>query len=309
MSQFQPPSTLDDTGPHQPTNPIPPAEPPREAGCIGNLIVLAVMTAGGCMCAAIILLSGFAGVRDEVQAVSTEDSQTLVADVATQYTRGIEDFNAERYELAEVRFSAVEEALPGYQDNADWLARTEQQLTAIPTPTEIPPIVEATPIPTVETVQSDETPVDPNEPTPENLYNNAVSAYSSGQYEEAIRWFEALILLEPNYLDARTQMIDALTTLGVRYLRGSNADGEDRLARGVQLVKRADDIGTVEAELLYEADFVERYLAARAYLDGGAIPDALSVLNQLCIENCDWAYRGTSVRTLLQEAGGTPPQP
>jgi len=82
-----------------------------------------------------------------------------------------------------------------------------------------------------------------------------------------------------------------------------NQDGEDRLQRGINLIYRADSLGTVEpASLLYEADFAQRYLNARSYVSGGNFAAALPVLERMCEENCEWGYQGTSVRTLLLQA-------
>jgi tetratricopeptide (TPR) repeat protein len=138
------------------------------------------------------------------------------------------------------------------------------------------------------------------------MFGLAQSAMTVSDYEEAIRWLEALVLLDPNYRRAETQdlRLTAYLAQGRIYLRGQNSDGLDRLARGVQLINRASEIGTVPGDLLYEADFVARYLAARAYVEGGAYAQAREVLLRLCEEDCDWSYRGLSVRILLAQAGG-----
>jgi len=129
------------------------------------------------------------------------------------------------------------------------------------------------------------------------------------RYEEAIEWLEPLMVIAPERLDATQQAevkamyLEALVEQGRIYLRGMNQDGEDRLQRGINLIYRADSLGTVEpASLLYEADFAQRFLNARSYVSGGNFAAALPVLERMCEENCEWGYQGTSVRTLLLQA-------
>lgn len=135
------------------------------------------------------------------------------------------------------------------------------------------------------------------------------------RYEEAIEWLRSLRALDPNHRPAETQtmLMEALTLQGRIYLRGANEDGEDRLARGILLIYEADDLGTVEpAGLLYEADVAERFLNARSYLNGGNYAQASAILEQLCAEadsTCNWSYRGTSVRDLLEQARAGGPAP
>jgi hypothetical protein len=75
------------------------------------------------------------------------------------------------------------------------------------------------------------------------------------------------------------------------------------LARGVFLIYRADELGTVEpASWLYEADFGERYLNARNYVNGGNYAAALPILQTLYDENPNWSYRGVSVSDLYERA-------
>jgi hypothetical protein len=75
------------------------------------------------------------------------------------------------------------------------------------------------------------------------------------------------------------------------------------LQRGVLLIYRADEIGTVEPpELFGEAIFVEMYLNARSYVNGGNYAAAIPVLEELCNINCGWSYHGLSVRDLLDQA-------
>jgi tetratricopeptide (TPR) repeat protein len=149
---------------------------------------------------------------------------------------------------------------------------------------------------------------------PAYFYNQAATAMSVFRYEEAIEWLDALQVLAPDYraAEAKAMLMDALTKQGRIYLYGQNEDGEDRLARGVLLIYRANELGSVEpSTLLGQAIFVERYLNARNYVAGGYYAAALPILEQLCAENCGWGYPNwdpVTVSDLLEQArsGATP---
>ncbi len=315
-------TTLEDTGPHQPyvLPPLPPRPViQRESGCLQTLLIAGVALAASCMCLAIVSLAGFAGIRDEVEALGTQAVEVQATDVANQYQRGVADMAAGDYELAGERFAYVLTEIPNYQDAVSRLVEIATLLSVTETPALTPtpeasdtpqPSLTPTNTPTRE-VTEEVTQVIPTAsptrsgPSPEGLYANAETAMFMGNYEEAISWFDALLQLDASYRrnDVNTLMLEALTKQGQAYLRGMNQDGEDQLARGVQLIDRAVEFGYT-GELIYEADFVRRYLSARSYVEGGAFGPALDVLIRLCEENCDWAYRGVSVEDLLVQAGG-----
>ena len=307
---IQPPDSLADTGPHYPTQPY---GPQQTSSFVRTLTMLGALVTASCLCISIIALFGAAGVRDELNAAGTGAASTQEADLATQFALGNEDLAAGRFEMAEIRFSYIETAMPGYQNAGAQLTSIQEMMGHTPTPSAIPatetPLPEATATPEEgQSSQTEETPgalaLDPAE-----LYGRAETAMTQAEYEDAIDWFEALILVDPNYrrAEVRDQRLRAHTTQGLIYLRGQNEDGEDRLAQGVQLITRASEIGQVDQSLLYESDFVARYLAGRAYVEGGAFGQAIDVLTRLCEEDCDWDYRGLSVRDLLAQAGGSPP--
>lgn len=312
--EMVPPSSLEDTGPRQATQPLyvsPIAPPPSAASsCLGRLMLLGVVLMASCLCIAIIALSGVAGVRDELDAIGTQSVATRVARVETQYALGVTDFEQGRYELAEIRFADVQTLMPGYLDVEARLQTAQAIMSYTPTPSPSPTLPPQTPTPlsatVAATVSSSLTPTAGVNAA--DLFGQAETAMTLGMYTEAIKWLDALILLDPTYRrdEVQEMLLNAHIAQGRIYLRSQNEDGEDRLAQGVQLINRASELGTVPGELLYEADFVARYLAARAYLDGGAYDQARQVLTRLCEEDCDWSYRGRSVRDMLIQAGGVP---
>jgi tetratricopeptide (TPR) repeat protein len=273
-------------------------------------MLLGVVLMASCLCIAIIALSGVAGVRDELDAIGTQSVATRVARVETQYALGVTDFEQGRYELAEIRFADVQTLMPGYLDVEARLQTAQAIMSYTPTPSPSPTLPPQTPTPlsatVAATVSSSLTPTAGVNAA--DLFGQAETAMTLGMYTEAIKWLDALILLDPTYRrdEVQEMLLNAHIAQGRIYLRSQNEDGEDRLAQGVQLINRASELGTVPGELLYEADFVARYLAARAYLDGGAYDQARQVLTRLCEEDCDWSYRGRSVRDMLIQAGGVP---
>jgi len=294
---------LEDTGQHPAIAAPLDNETEAPAPILRVLMMAGVLVATACMCLSIIALSGVAGARDEWLQIGTQAANTQTANLATQYSLGKADLAEGNLAMAEIRFGFIVTLDPAYQDAAQQLAQIQTQ----PSPSPTPPPTETPPPATTATPTSD----DAQSPLPESrdpaaLFGHAQSAMNSSNYEEAIAWFDALVLLDPNYRRAEVQemRLNAHITQGRIYLRGQNEDGQDRLAQGVQLITRARELGNVPGELSYEADFVARYLAAKAYVEGRAYAQAREVLTRLCEEDCDWNYRGLSVRDLLAQTGG-----
>jgi tetratricopeptide (TPR) repeat protein len=295
----------------------PPAAPMR-------LLLVAVVMAGAvCMCIALIGFAGFAGYRDGLATNDARITQTMATGIAQQYAAGRMDLDNGFAELAAARFEWIVETVQAPTryalDSRERLATARAMMSATPapqtpdtptpTPTPTPPPTSPEPATGESTPQAEITAGASEGPDPATMFERAAAAMRFDRYEEAISWLEPLMVLAPEALDATQQAevkamyLEALVEQGRIYLRGQNQDGEDRLQRGVNLIYRADSIGDVEpASLLYEADFAQRYLNARSYVNGGNFAAALPVLERLCEENCSWAYQGVSVQTLLLQA-------
>ncbi len=280
----------------------------------GRALLLVVVMAGTvCLCMAMIGLASFAGYRDGLATNDARVTQTLATGIAEQYATGAADLQAGYAELAAARFEWIVETI---QAPTQYALDSPVQLAvartiAAYTPTSMPTLTPtASPSPTV-TLTPPPSPTSPTTPTadplqdPAYFYEQATTAMRVSRYEDALEWLDALIALDPTYQRAEVNdmLLRALTQQGRIYLLGANEDGQDRLSRGVYLIYRADDIGTVEPDwLLGQAIFVERYVNARNYVNGGNYGAALPVLEGLCTENCDWSYGGVSVRDLLCRA-------
>ena len=270
------------------------------------LIVGVVMVSTLCLCLAMVGLAGFAGYRDGLATNDARITQTLATGIAQQYATGSADLQAGYAELAEARFAWIVETLHAptqyARDSSIQLAvaRTIAAYTDTPSPTLTP-----TQTPTLTPLPTQPATATPNPlQDPAYFYSQAETALRLADYEDAIEWLDALTALDPAYRaeDVRALLIKALTQQGKIYLRGQNEDGEDKLARGVYLVYRANDLGEIEDTLLGEAIFVEKYVNARNYVNGGYYAAAIPILEELCSINCEWSYHGVSVRNLLEQA-------
>lgn len=292
----------------RPARPVEQQRPPGRP-----LLMATVMLGAVCLCLMMVGLAGFAGYRDGLATNDAAVTRTLATGIAQQYATGVSDLQAGYAELAAARFAwIVEEIQAPTQYALDSplqlaVARTIAAYTPTPFPT---PTVTPTPQPSA-TVTLTPEPTQPATVTLEPLqdpayyYNQATVAMTVGRYEEALEWWDALIAQFPAHRPAEVQtaLLEVLTKLGREYLTGSNEDGEDQLARGVILIRRADELGSVEPEwLVSTADFAEMYINARNYINGGNYAQALVVLDELCRINCGWSYRGVSVRDLQARA-------
>jgi len=338
LAAEEPPVDPDDTKPQAVPAPVdvlqrlaveePPVDPfmdtaPRDSFLSGAaptrvLLVALVMAGAVCMCVTLLGFAGFAGYRDGLATNDARITQTMATGIAQQYASGRVDLENGFAELAAARFEWIVETIQAPTkyalDSREQLATARAMMSVTPTPAPTgTPTPTATPSPEPATEepapQGDAAAEDAAGPDPAVMYERAATAMRFDDYEEAISWLEPLMVIAPQSLDATQQAevkamyLEALVEQGRIYLRGMNQDGQDRLQRGINLIYRADEIGTVEpASLLYEADFAQRYLNARSYVNGGNYAAALPVLERLCEENCEWGYQGTSVRTLLLQA-------
>ncbi len=292
---------------------VPVARPPGRP-----LLLLVIMAGTLCLCLTLVAFAGYAGYRDGLATNDARITQTLATGIAQQYATGVADLQQGYAELAAARFAWIVETIqapPEYAlDSEVQLAMARTIAAYTPTPSVTPtltPSPSPSPAPTIPPSPT----VEPS-PTldalsdPAYLYDQAATAMRVAHYEDAIEWLDALAALAPDYRasEVKAMLMEALTTQGGIYLAGANEDGEDMLARGVLLIYRAHDLGTVEPDWLYgQAIFVESYINARSYVNGGNYAQALPILNDLCSINCDWTYHGVSVRALQEKAaaGGT----
>lgn len=320
----EPPFAEDDTRPRPPVSvPAWSEEPPIDSLAdtaeiaVGRtaarpLLLALVLGATLCLCLLMVGFAGFAGYRDGLATNDARLTQTIATGIAEQYQMGVNDLMQGYAELAAARFAWIVETVNApaayARDSAALLATARAIASYTPTlaPTSTPtPTITLTPSPTPTALSPTPSPEASQDPA--YLFEQAQIALRLVRYEEAIEWLDALRALAPDYRAAEVEdmLVRALTEQGKLYLRGQNPDGADMLARGVLLIYRANDIRPVQpSTLLGEAIFVEMYLNARNYVNGGYYAQALPILEELCAMNCGWSYRGVSVQSLLEQARG-----
>ncbi len=320
-----PPVDAHDTQPRKPAGldarlaaeepPFDPMHDTAEAGALPPssgrwLLVLMVMAGTLCMCILLVGFAGFAGYRDGLATNDAKVTQTLATGIAQQYATGVVDLDQGYAELAAARFSWIVETIQApteyAQDSALRLAVARTMAAHTPTPF---PTATVTPSPSATMI---DTPVPQPTATvtatlnpmadPANLYQQASNAMNLTRYEDAIEWLDTLHSLDPTYraAEAQAMLVDALIKQGEIYVKGLNTDGEDRLMRGVLLIYRADELGEVPDLLLGQAYFVESYINARNYVNGGNYAEALPILQWLCEQNCSWGYPNVNPVTVEQ---------
>jgi len=331
----EPPIQEEDTRPKTATAPLQPIQPLDDTAEIAvvrprgrvllPLLVMAIMV---CLCLLMAGMAGVAGYRDGLATNDVKHTREAVSQIAEQYRLGSTEL-AEGNLMAVQRFEWIVEitkAPTQYAlDSAAKLAqaRTMQASrptrTSLPSPTptsagietETPTIAPTfTPTPTIEITAAPTASPTVDTLSATYLYSQAEAAMRLSSYEEAIEWLDALIGGAPDHrrVEVDAMLLEALEKQGGYYMNGTNDprttedDSEDRLRRGVDFVYRAADIGPVDDLLLGQAYFVESYINARAYVNGGQYEAALPILQDLCNQNCAWSYHGVSVQMLLDKA-------
>jgi tetratricopeptide (TPR) repeat protein len=280
------------------------------------LISTAVMVLTTCMCAAIVLMAAVAGYRDELDDIQTEEAANLQGTSAVQYELALADIAAGNLEIAFERLRFIDERLPAYQNTSGLLQEVALQLSVTPTPS-------ATHTPSMTpTPQATSTP--DASPTPtlspvEVAFQQGQAAHISRRWEDAIEMLEIVRDLNPSYRrqEVAQMLFDAYDQQARIYFNGGNPVEQssamglpgNQLARGLQLYQKALALlqeapaaGRADELDNYTAGFVDRFLNAQRLVDAGNNAAALPILEQLCSENCDWGYRGLTVRGLLDQA-------
>lgn len=199
---------------------------------------------GLCVLSAAVVMAIAGGLRAGQQTRDTYATQTTVAEIDLQYRLGLDNLAAGDYGLAAQRLSWVLERAPGYLDAAERLAEArslgEGGVEA----------VVATPIPPSEADTLGE------------QFDEARAFYQRGEYEAAIDRLQTLQAIDPTYRTGEVQemLYDALTTLGVRYIRS-----DDRLEEGIFLLEQASAIRPLDNQTDGERLLATFYITGEQY--------------------------------------------
>ena len=200
-------------------------------GIIGCVLVVAlgVAAAGG-------MIAG----QNEVKVRAT---QTTTAEIGVQFTQGMQDIEQGNYSLAAERFRWVLQVAPDYPGAAEGLAQAENALnqSTIPIATLAPS----------------------NNQYPEELFAEAQQYYNAGEWSNAIRRLQDLLVIAPTYREdeAKEMLYRALVTLGLQYVRG------ELLQEGLAYLDQAADIHPLDDQAEGERHWAKLYLTGRTYAE------------------------------------------
>ncbi len=255
------------------------AAPRRGAGCL----LPGVIGAGGLLIAlVIVLLSGAAGWTSGQRTAQQNATATQSARVGEQLNLIPNDLDSGNTVMLRAR---VEYLATLGVPNAGELAVTATALYLSVQPT-VTPTVEATALPTQAVEVTQAATAEPTiviETTNGEfdlaaLLQEARTAVTQAQYQDAIDLLDAIIRIDPNYeaTAVRSLMLEALSTRALNLFRTGN-----RLAEAVLLVDRAEQFGLPgQSELRFERDVATLYLTAAGAV-GTNYNVAISALRQV----------------------------
>lgn len=269
LTEAEPPLTPDDTHPRPAittlgrAEDVPSEEEQPASGCGSPLLIGAVVLAFLCLFVTSVGLAGYAGWRDGVQSAQSRKAATVIAYVGAQATLARQDCDEGRYELCNERCAYVATQQPGFPGMAACMSLAQVALSATPTPTIASTSVPATATPGSTTAVSTDS---GGGITAEELYARAQEAIRRSDYEEAMKWLEALRGLNADFhrKEVEDMLVATYQALGGQY----QFDG--RLSEMIVVIKKALQIRPLpNTDWEFTINAAELYLSAKGYLDAG----------------------------------------
>jgi tetratricopeptide (TPR) repeat protein len=267
-----PPDPLEDTQPRRIQ--LPPTEEPARPGCFNSLMVAGVILIGLVMSFAAIALAGVAGWRDGGIARQTQQAAALVGTLDRQATLAGQNLAEGQYEMALNRCQYVLTLQPFYPNVRPCLATAQAGLNPTATPTPLPPTATATQAPVVPTF----TPPPAGSFSPEALLARGREALTASQFEDAVKWLEAVRSSDATYQrrDVEALLLQAYQSLGTTYRF------EGRFSEMVFVMEKALKLDPLsKTDWRFTIDAAKLYLSARGYLDANDFALAAQVFNNL----------------------------
>ena len=171
--------------------------------------------------------------------------QAFSAQAKEQFELGLQDLNAQRYELARQRFEYVIQIDPGYPGVIDQMAAV---LVALHAPTSTP-IALATPT--------------PNNAPVEQLLTEAKAAIDSGDWTTAIDTLVALRAKDGAY---KAVEVDGLLYAALRNRGVQRISKEGALAEGLYDLSRAERFAPLDRDADNWRSWAELYLTADSFM-------------------------------------------
>jgi tetratricopeptide (TPR) repeat protein len=271
LTESEPPLTSDDTHPRPAITTLDRAEAvPSTAeeeqpasGCGSPLLIGAVALAFLCLFVTSVGLAGYAGWRDGVQSAQTRKAATVVAYAGEQATLARQDCDEGRYELCNERCAYIATQQPGFPGMEACMSLAQIALSATPTPTTTITSAPPTTTPGSTTAASTDS---AGGFTAEELYARALEAFRRPDYEEAMKWLEALRGLNADFhrKEVEDMLVATYQALGGQY------QFEGRLSEMIVVIKKALQIRPLpNTDWEFTINAAELYLSAKGYLDAG----------------------------------------
>ena len=239
-------------------------------GCGNPLLVGAVVLAFLCLFVTSVGLSGYAGWRDGVQAAQSRKASTVVAQAGAQATLARQDCDEGRYELCNERCAYVATQQPSFPGMAACMSLAQIALSATPTPSSTPTVMPSTATIAPSAAASTSSPnggaTSNGQMSAEELFARGQEAFRIPDYENAMKWLEALRGLNADF--HRKEVEDMLVT--TYQALGGQYQYEGRLSEMIIVIKKALQIRALpDTGWEFTVSAAELYLSAKGYLDAG----------------------------------------
>jgi tetratricopeptide (TPR) repeat protein len=201
--------------------------------------------------AVVFLLAGTAGAyggyRSALDVQRSAEATQAVLSLDEQFALGIQDFEAGQFDLARQRFEYVLTKDRDYPGAIDRLAEVMSILYATATPTPLPPTPTLTPTPDLRPV--------------EDLFNQAYSLFSAGDWTAAIETLVNLRKIDPAYrtVDVDGFLYVSLRTRGIEKIRTTDLEG------GIYDLALAERFGPLDAEAQNTRELARLYMIGSSF--------------------------------------------
>ncbi|MBN1311916.1 MAG: hypothetical protein JXB30_10895 [Anaerolineae bacterium] len=196
-----------------------------------------------CVLAAALGVAAAGGAIAGQNELNARATQTTTAEIGVQFAQGMQDIEQGNYALAAERFRWVLRVAPDYPGAAEGLVQAENALNQ-----------PSTPMATLAASSSQ---------NPDELFAEAQEYYDAGEWANAIRRFQDLLVVVPTYREdeVKEMLYRALVTLGLQYVRG------ERLQEGLAYLDQASEIRPLDDQAEGERHWAKLYLTGRTYSD------------------------------------------
>jgi tetratricopeptide (TPR) repeat protein len=206
-------------------------------------IALFVLAAGF-----VVILGALAGYQSGAQTQEAIQTRIIELTIQEQYTLGVQDLEAGRYEVARQRFEYILKHDPSYPDVTDKLAQAMAILYATATPT--PPAATASPTPT-----RDLRPV-------EEMFAQAQAQLAGQDWNGTI---DTLIALRKENRSYNAPRVDGMLFISLRYRGMDKIWKEGNLEGGLYDLSLAENFGPLDVQANSARELARLYMIGSSF--------------------------------------------